>query len=233
VRHALRHRTDDTPAAEECPERDGGMGTNDDPERDRELARRGTPGRSDRRDDEDEGDDSHPFLSVVRPVRHAIEEARDELQAFELVVHLRRGVSAEQTDDHEREAEREREPDERRGDHVHHDLDKPFQEDLSEDDRREESREQTGQDRRPERRPVPPDDDVIGEEDRKSTRLNSSHRTISYAVFCLKKKKQTQIHPCRRYDGNSSTLVLCQQLPNSLPALTRNYDFRRRPALLL
>src|SRR5207248_5097062 len=28
------------------------------------------------------------------------------------------------------------------------------------------------------------------EEDRKSTRLNSSHRTISYAVFCLKKKKK-------------------------------------------
>src|SRR5207248_5500454 len=27
--------------------------------------------------------------------------------------------------------------------------------------------------------------------DRKSTRLNSSHRTISYAVFCLKKKKYT------------------------------------------
>src|SRR5207248_9690439 len=26
--------------------------------------------------------------------------------------------------------------------------------------------------------------------DRKSTRLNSSHRTISYAVFCLKKKTQ-------------------------------------------
>src|SRR5207248_10809639 len=28
------------------------------------------------------------------------------------------------------------------------------------------------------------------EQDRKSTRLNSSHRTISYAVFCLKKKKE-------------------------------------------
>src|SRR5437762_12911245 len=27
-------------------------------------------------------------------------------------------------------------------------------------------------------------------QDRKSTRLNSSHRCISYAVFCLKKKKQ-------------------------------------------
>src|SRR3712207_7366765 len=28
--------------------------------------------------------------------------------------------------------------------------------------------------------------------DRKSTRLNSSHANISYAVFCLKKKKHTQ-----------------------------------------
>src|SRR2546427_9402966 len=28
--------------------------------------------------------------------------------------------------------------------------------------------------------------------DRKSTRLNSSHSQISYAVFCLKKKKKTQ-----------------------------------------
>src|SRR5688572_32321431 len=29
-------------------------------------------------------------------------------------------------------------------------------------------------------------------EDRKSTRLNSSHSQISYAVFCLKKKKKTE-----------------------------------------
>src|SRR3712207_7144322 len=29
--------------------------------------------------------------------------------------------------------------------------------------------------------------------DRKSTRLNSSHANISYAVFCLKKKKSTHI----------------------------------------
>src|SRR2546430_11798975 len=29
-------------------------------------------------------------------------------------------------------------------------------------------------------------------EDRKSTRLNSSHSQISYAVFCLKKKKKTK-----------------------------------------
>src|SRR5437773_9577797 len=31
------------------------------------------------------------------------------------------------------------------------------------------------------------------DEDRKSTRLNSSHITISYAVFCLKKKKKKKI----------------------------------------
>src|SRR5438309_6545865 len=31
--------------------------------------------------------------------------------------------------------------------------------------------------------------------DRKSTRLNSSHSSISYAVFCLKKKKHTYITP--------------------------------------
>src|SRR3712207_6907284 len=30
--------------------------------------------------------------------------------------------------------------------------------------------------------------------DRKSTRLNSSHANISYAVFCLKKKKKKHIH---------------------------------------
>src|SRR5256885_2888304 len=30
----------------------------------------------------------------------------------------------------------------------------------------------------------------VGAEDRKSTRLNSSHLVISYAVFCLKKKKK-------------------------------------------
>src|SRR2546426_2644180 len=33
------------------------------------------------------------------------------------------------------------------------------------------------------------------DEDRKSTRLNSSHLVISYAVFCLKKKKSDQSYP--------------------------------------
>src|SRR5256885_8695764 len=34
--------------------------------------------------------------------------------------------------------------------------------------------------------------------DRKSTRLNSSHLVISYAVFCLKKKKINNSYSCRR-----------------------------------
>src|SRR2546430_5718536 len=33
-----------------------------------------------------------------------------------------------------------------------------------------------------------------GNGDRKSTRLNSSHSQISYAVFCLKKKKKTNFY---------------------------------------
>src|SRR2546422_7833311 len=39
---------------------------------------------------------------------------------------------------------------------------------------------------------------VLGEvrQDRKSTRLNSSHGYISYAVFCLKKKKQHPQNAC-------------------------------------
>src|SRR3712207_7048953 len=39
-----------------------------------------------------------------------------------------------------------------------------------------------------------------GEVDRKSTRLNSSHANISYAVFCLKKKKSTQPYNDYRQD---------------------------------
>src|SRR3712207_7494347 len=37
---------------------------------------------------------------------------------------------------------------------------------------------------------APDHDNYLLQEDRKSTRLNSSHANISYAVFCLKKKKK-------------------------------------------
>src|SRR2546430_7220763 len=51
-------------------------------------------------------------------------------------------------------------------------------------------------------------DDVIGtlarEADRKSTRLNSSHSQISYAVFCLKKKKNpNDTHRCDSGQSNN------------------------------
>src|SRR5215203_7198579 len=52
------------------------------------------------------------------------------------------------------------------------------------------------------RRPGRPEDHgtvapsgVLRRGDRKSTRLNSSHANISYAVFCLKKKKKKKHNP--------------------------------------
>src|SRR5256886_6958248 len=51
--------------------------------------------------------------------------------------------------------------------------------------------------------------------DRKSTRLNSSHSQISYAVFCLKKKKP-----------------LISAIPPSRPALPRPTLHRSRPSLI-
>src|SRR3712207_8067403 len=47
---------------------------------------------------------------------------------------------------------------------------------------------------------------AAGEQDRKSTRLNSSHANISYAVFCLKKKKTRTRH------NNPTLLSLIQTL---------------------
>src|SRR3989475_9641734 len=41
------------------------------------------------------------------------------------------------------------------------------------------------------------------EGDRKSTRLNSSHSQISYAVFCLKKKKKKQQRPTCTHEGEA------------------------------
>src|SRR5256885_6276477 len=45
--------------------------------------------------------------------------------------------------------------------------------------------------------------------DRKSTRLNSSHLVISYAVFCLKKKKHTIAIP---HFSSLSSSPLCEPL---------------------
>src|SRR5437773_9009398 len=57
--------------------------------------------------------------------------------------------------------------------------------------------------------------------DRMSTRLNSSHITISYAVFCLKKKKEER-SPARRYESRGRPAGL------SVVAAVQNALVRRR-----
>src|SRR5256885_4310372 len=60
---------------------------------------------------------------------------------------------------------------------------------------------------------------LIGPLDRKSTRLNSSHLVISYAVFCLKKKKKDQRPTSTLYCDNVS--VLWRPLRSSRPCCAR------------
>src|SRR2546429_2968116 len=65
------------------------------------------------------------------------------------------------------------------------------------------------------------------ERDRKSTRLNSSHGYISYAVFCLKKKKT---HATRREHGPTPihSRSLTQRL-SPLPPRPHSYQRLERP----
>src|SRR5437762_9942268 len=49
----------------------------------------------------------------------------------------------------------------------------------------------------------------LGIGDRKSTRLNSSHRCISYAVFCLKKKNEINRRYIHDYQYYTRLHVLC------------------------
>src|SRR5882672_9914689 len=63
--------------------------------------------------------------------------------------------------------------------------------------------------------------------DRKSTRLNSSHTVISYAVFCLKKKTEPVVFdPPRAKSGRSATLDRPRRAPVS--ALARRLIRPRR-----
>src|SRR5688500_19906001 len=54
--------------------------------------------------------------------------------------------------------------------------------------------------------------------DRKSTRLNSSHLVISYAVFCLKKKKKSEYHSGKYFNAysNNFTLICSKSTDNKL-----------------
>src|SRR5258708_21659276 len=67
------------------------------------------------------------------------------------------------------------------------------------------------------------DDEIENHGDRKSTRLNSSHQIISYAVFCLKKKKKqtTRILP-----------IMSSSLRRTNVESREGLNIRSRPALL-
>src|SRR5689334_24163913 len=57
--------------------------------------------------------------------------------------------------------------------------------------------------------------DAAAAQDRKSTRLNSSHSSISYAVFCLKKKKKHYQHIRTTHYTNPTTTT--NPLPSQHP----------------
>src|SRR3972149_8277665 len=57
-------------------------------------------------------------------------------------------------------------------------------------------------------------DNHVGPADRKSTRLNSSHSQISYAVFCLEKKQTTTAEPYAHvHNERQPTLTHTDTLP--------------------
>src|SRR2546430_7131391 len=59
---------------------------------------------------------------------------------------------------------------------------------------------------------------ALSTQDRKSTRLNSSHSQISYAVFCLKKKKIITFSTSRRGTLSDPSLPSLSQLPQTTTA---------------
>src|SRR2546430_12422011 len=64
------------------------------------------------------------------------------------------------------------------------------------------------------------------ERDRKSTRLNSSHSQISYAVFCLKKKKKKTIINCM-IDKNKHRRLITRNTVLITPTKCQVRDYAR------
>src|SRR2546430_10314208 len=53
-------------------------------------------------------------------------------------------------------------------------------------------------------------------QDRKSTRLNSSHSQISYAVFCLKKKKKKEINDMTTLHNIIDQIMYCNTIMSDI-----------------
>src|SRR5690242_21424304 len=71
-------------------------------------------------------------------------------------------------------------------------------------------------------------------EDRKSTRLNSSHMSISYAVFCLKKKKiKKKKYYLYQQRNNVQALHNNKQLPTQESQHTQCLCSRSKPIIIL
>src|SRR3954466_8100473 len=69
--------------------------------------------------------------------------------------------------------------------------------------------------------------------DRKSTRLNSSHTIISYAVFCLKKKTEENTSELQSHDNLVCRLLLEKQQSVACAALVFFVRMRRPPGSTL
>src|SRR5205807_7728712 len=72
--------------------------------------------------------------------------------------------------------------------------------------------------------------------DRKSTRLNSSHLVISYAVFCLKKKKKkkNKLSTCtsfRHTEKNSCQVRSIRKLTSRSPTANKHHGLSARASL--
>src|SRR2546426_4013062 len=74
----------------------------------------------------------------------------------------------------------------------------------------------------------PPPSTRVKRVDRKSTRLNSSHLVISYAVFCLKKKKNTTPTPLPPFTHNQYGGAIVVPLQNNNTMLYNDYAVIRR-----
>src|SRR3712207_7881208 len=72
-----------------------------------------------------------------------------------------------------------------------------------------------------------------GARDRKSTRLNSSHANISYAVFCLKKKKSNH-HPLEKLSPHYHNFFSSPRLipPSFCPRINLHLPHLHLPLLL-